>query len=903
MKRHSLPVLLLMCSAATHGYDRTSGAPFASRSEVIAPHAMAATSQPLATQVALDVLKAGGSAVDAAIAANAMLGLVEPTGCGIGGDLFAIVWDAEAKELTGLNASGRSPQSLTLDYFQERGLDEVPYLGPLTVSVPGAVDGWYELHGRYGRLPMAELLQPAIDYAEAGFPVTEMIADLWQENVESRKQYAGVRDTFMPGGKSPRKGEMFRNPRLAATYRTIAGGGRDAFYKGDIARRIGAYMAEQGGFLSYEDMAAHESEWVTPVSTNYRGYDLYELPPNTQGIAALQLLNVLEGYDLAAMGFGSAEYVHTFVEAKKVVYEDRAKFYADPAFYDAPVEALISRDYAAQRRELISMQEAARSYPAGHPRLEDGDTIYLAVADSDGNMISLIQSNYGDLGSGMTPADLGFMLQNRGALFSLKEGHANVYAPGKRPFHTIIPAFVMKDGEPYMAFGVMGGAMQPQGHAQILVNIIDFGMNLQAAGDAARIRHTGSSQPTDQVMSEGGTVCTSRAVSARTCAGGSGRWGTISRRVPAATAATRPFCAMQRRACITAHPNPARTGTPPVIDAMPQDIYLTGITTTGTPHIGNYVGAIRPCIAASRDKANLNYFFLADLHALAKAEDPDRIARSTLEIAASWLALGLDTTNAVFYRQSDIPEIPQLTWILTSMTAKGLMNRAHSYKAAVQANEESGARDPDKGITMALYSYPILMAADILMFRSTRVPVGRDQKQHVEMARDIAQRFNHHYGDILVLPEPVIDDNTAVLAGLDGRKMSKSYNNTIPLFVEEKKLKKLIMKIKTNSLEPGEPKDPDDSALFDIYKAFATRADVDDMKKRYAEGIAWGEMKQVLFEYINEQIKPARDEYRRLIDDPAIVEAELQKGADKAREVAVPFMNDIRHAVGIRSLG
>jgi tryptophanyl-tRNA synthetase len=336
---------------------------------------------------------------------------------------------------------------------------------------------------------------------------------------------------------------------------------------------------------------------------------------------------------------------------------------------------------------------------------------------------------------------------------------------------------------------------------------------------------------------------------------------------------------------------------------MTQEIYLTGITTTGTPHIGNYVGAIRPSIAASKDPEKKNYYFLADFHALAKNEDPDKISQSTLEIAAAWLALGMDTKNSVFYRQSDIPEIPELTWILTSMTAKGLMNRAHSYKAAVQANIENGDKDPDKGITMALYSYPILMAADILLFRSTKVPVGRDQKQHVEMARDIAQRFNHHYGDILVLPQPVIDDHTAVLAGLDGRKMSKSYNNTIPLFAPEKKLRKFIMKIKTNSLEPGEPKDIEGSTLFDIYKAFATAEETAAVEKQFAEGIAWGAMKQQLFEYINDHIGPTREEYDRLIADPSIVEAELQKGAQRAREVATPYMDKIRSAIGIRRLG
>ncbi len=336
---------------------------------------------------------------------------------------------------------------------------------------------------------------------------------------------------------------------------------------------------------------------------------------------------------------------------------------------------------------------------------------------------------------------------------------------------------------------------------------------------------------------------------------------------------------------------------------MTQEIFLTGITTTGTPHIGNYVGAIRPSIAASKDPEKKNYYFLADFHALAKNEDPDKISQSTLEIAAAWLALGMDTDNSVFYRQSDIPEIPELTWILTSMTAKGLMNRAHSYKAAVQANTEGDNKDPDKGITMALYSYPILMAADILVFKATKVPVGRDQKQHVEMTRDIAQRFNHHYGDVLVLPEPVIGDHTAVLAGLDGRKMSKSYNNTIPLFAPEKKFRKLIMKIKTNSQEPGESKSIEGSTLYDIYKAFATPDETAAVEKQYAEGIAWGAMKQQLFEYINDQIGPARAEYDRLIADPSIVEAELQKGAERARAMAIPYMNEIRSAIGIRELG
>ena len=502
-------------TAKAQGFDRPVGQPFASRSEVIAPHGMAATSQPLATQVALDILKAGGSAVDAAIAANAVLGLMEPVGNGIGGDLFAIVWDAKKQELTGLNASGRSPKSLSLQYFTDKGLDKIPPLGPLPVSVPGAVDGWFELHNRYGRLPMTAVLAPTIRYARDGFPVSEIIAHYWAINARYLAEFPGFEEAFTIDGRAPKKGEMFRNPRLANTLETIAKEGREVFYKGDIARKIDTYMAENGGFLTYEDMASHQSEWVTPVSANYRGYDVFELPPNGQGIAALQILNILEGFDIAAMGYGSAEYIHTFVEAKKLAFEDRAHFYADMDFADVPVDWLVSKDYAAERRKLIDPNSAAASYPHGDAP-ESGDTIYLTVADRDGNMVSLIQSNYRGMGSGMTPGDLGFILQDRGELFSLKEGHANVFEPGKRPFHTIIPAFVMKDGKPLISFGLMGGDMQPQGHAQIIVNLVDFGMNLQEAGDAARIRHGGSSQPTDEVMIDGGTVYLEEGFSAET---------------------------------------------------------------------------------------------------------------------------------------------------------------------------------------------------------------------------------------------------------------------------------------------------------------------------------------------------------------------------------------------------
>ena len=472
----------------TPGYDRVTGMPQASRSVVIAPHAMAATSQPLATQVALDILKRGGSAVDAAIAANAALGLMEPTMCGIGGDLFAIIWDAEQEELAGLNASGRAPALMTIDWFREQGLDAIPPFGPLPVSVPGAVDGWFEMHDRYGRLPMRELLAPAIAYAKNGFPVSEVIAYDLGQSAQRFAQYAGFAGTFMPDGSMPVEGEMFANPQLARTYEMLADGGRDAFYKGEIARRIDAYMREQGGLLRYEDLAAHRSEWVAPVATTYRGWEVFELPPNGQGIAALAMLNILEGYDIRAMGFGSAEYIHTFVEAKKLVYEDRARYYADMDYADVPVEALISKSYAAERRRFIDPERAAKSYAPGDPRLEAGDTTYLTVADRQGNMVSLIQSNFRGMGSGMTPGNLGFVLQDRAELFSLDPEHANALEPGKRPFHTIIPAFVMKDGKPYMSFGVMGGDMQPQGHVQIVVNMVDFGMNLQEAGDAARMR-------------------------------------------------------------------------------------------------------------------------------------------------------------------------------------------------------------------------------------------------------------------------------------------------------------------------------------------------------------------------------------------------------------------------------
>ena len=483
--------------------DRISSLNFATRSEVIAQHGMACTSQALATQIALDVLKAGGSAVDAAIAANAALGLMEPTGSGIGGDLFAIVWDASTQKLYGLNASGRSPKALTLDYFLENDFKSIPSTGPLPVSVPGAVDGWFELHKKFGILSMKDILAPAIQYAKEGFPVSELIS-YYMRGSQRLSRYPGFKETYMPDGRMPSKGDVFKNPRLAKTYELLAEKGRDEFYEGSIARKIAAYMKENGGFLSYEDLASHHSEWVEPISTNYRGYDVWELPPNGQGTAALQMLNILEDFDIATMGFGSSDYLHVFIEAKKLAFEDRAKFYADMDFYDVPLDMLLSKKYASEKRQLIRENRASRSYPAGE--IEKGNTIYLTVADEKGNMVSLIQSNYRGMGSGMTPGDLGFVLQDRGELFSLDSSHANCYAPGKRPFHTIIPAFIPKDVQPWISFGLMGGAMQPQGHTQIVVNLIDFGMNLQEAGDAPRIRHSGSSQPTGEVMRDGGTV-------------------------------------------------------------------------------------------------------------------------------------------------------------------------------------------------------------------------------------------------------------------------------------------------------------------------------------------------------------------------------------------------------------
>jgi gamma-glutamyltranspeptidase/glutathione hydrolase len=531
-------LLVIACFGISFGQiDRITGKPFATRSEVLARHGMVCTSVPAATQVGLDILKRGGNAVDAAIAANATLGLMEPVSNGIGGDLFAIVYSAKENKLYGINGSGRSPLGLSYEQMKAE-LDKlhrktIPPRGMLPISVPGTVDAWSELHKKFGKLKLSDDLAPAVKYAEEGFPVTELIAFYWHFGPEVYKNLpGGFLETYTLDGKSrtPAKGDIFKNPALAKTLRLIGEKGRDAFYKGEVADKIDKFMRENGGFLRKADFEKHTSTWVDPVSTNYRGYDVFELPPNGQGIATLQILNILEGFDLKSMGRNSAETLHAMIEAKKIAWADRAKFYADPEFAKIPLAGLLSKGYAAERRKLIDPGHAAKAVEAGVPPangaesqatrkppqdsaatpkrspVDDGDTIYMCTADDEGNMVSLIQSNYRGMGSGIVVPGLGFMFQDRGELFSMEPGHANVYAPGKRPFHTIIPGFVMKDGKPWEAFGVMGGGMQPQGHVQVLTNQIDFGLNTQEAGDASRWQHEGDNEPTGEKMEKGGYV-------------------------------------------------------------------------------------------------------------------------------------------------------------------------------------------------------------------------------------------------------------------------------------------------------------------------------------------------------------------------------------------------------------
>lgn len=483
-----------------------NGLNFASRSEVIGQHGMVATSHPLATQIGLDILKNGGNAIDAAIAANAATGLMEPTGNGIGGDLFAIIWHEKSQKLYAINASGRSPLGLTYEdlmkELDKKGEEAIQPYDLLSVSVPGAVDGWFELHKKFGALSMQDILKSPIDYAENGFPVTEAISMRWRNSVPFLKTQLGAfESTFTFDGRGPEKGQIFKNPNLGNTLRILAEKGRDAFYEGEIAKRIDQWMKENDGYLRYKDFANHKSEWIEPVTTNYRGYDVYQVGGNVQGTAVLQMLNILEGYDLSSMGYGTAETLHAFIETKKLVYEDRAKHYADSDFQDVPYDVLLSKDYAANRRQLIG-ETAMKDVSTGVEVIEDGDTVYLTTADSDGNMVSLIQSNFRGMGTGFVVPGLGFSFQNRGELFSIDPKHPNVYEPGKRPFHTIIPGFVMKDGRPLFSYGNMGGGYQPIGHVSILTNIIDFGMNIQEAGDAARWTHRGSTQPTDSVSDQ-----------------------------------------------------------------------------------------------------------------------------------------------------------------------------------------------------------------------------------------------------------------------------------------------------------------------------------------------------------------------------------------------------------------
>lgn len=500
--------------------DRLVGANFAGRSEIIAKNGAAATSQPLATQVAISILQQGGSAVDAAIAANATLGLVEPTGSGMGGDLFALIWDPKQNKVVGLNASGRAPKGQTLDDLVKRlGPGKmIPSHGSLSVTVPGAVAGWVELHKKYGKLPLDKVLAPAIAYANDGFPLSPFIAKGWAANFRRFDQMGSVieeldnaKKTFLIDGKAPVAGQIFRNPDLAKSLSLVAKGGHDAYYKGPIAKTIDAYMKRIGGPLRYEDFADFKAQWVEPISTNYRGYDVWQIPPNGQGLATLQMLNILEGYDLKSMGHNSADFIHVSVEAKKLAFADRSRWYADQEFVKLPISTLISKDYAAKRRALIDMKKSGAPETGIMP--ESHDTIFLSTADKDGLMVALIQSNYRGMGSGLVPDGLGFMLQDRGEQFALDPKHPNVYAPGKRPFHTIIPGFVTKDNQPIAAYGVMGGGMQPQGHTQVLVNMIDFGMNVQEAGDAARWQHEGSPEPTGEKGDGVGIVYVEQGVS------------------------------------------------------------------------------------------------------------------------------------------------------------------------------------------------------------------------------------------------------------------------------------------------------------------------------------------------------------------------------------------------------
>jgi gamma-glutamyltranspeptidase/glutathione hydrolase len=488
---------------------------------------MVCASQPLATLIGVDILRAGGTCVDAAIATNAALGLMEPGSCGLGGDLFAIVWIEKDQKLYGLNASGRAPAAWTLERAQKLGLDRIPRQSPLSWSVPGCVSGWRALSERFGRLELGRVLEPAIGYARDGFPVSPIIASQFTSWRDDEAPHLSA--VFHPGGRAPDYGDVFQNPLLAASYERIARDGAAGFYEGETAERIVAKSRELGGAISLEDLRAHRADWVDPVPSSYRGFDVWEIPPNGQGICALQILNLMETFDVEALGHNSVDHLHLFIEAKKLAFEDRARYYADPAFASVPVGWLISKDYARERAKKIDPKRAATRVAPGDPRL-DSDTVYLCAADAEGNMISLIQSNYSAFGSGICPDGVGFPMQNRGQSFSLDPGHRNRLEPGKRPFHTIIPAFLTRAGAPVMAFGVMGGDIQPQGHAQVVMNILDFGLSVQQATDVPRVAHDGSSAPWGGQMTDGGEVIPELGIEAAVLEGLAARGHRIARK-------------------------------------------------------------------------------------------------------------------------------------------------------------------------------------------------------------------------------------------------------------------------------------------------------------------------------------------------------------------------------------
>jgi gamma-glutamyltranspeptidase/glutathione hydrolase len=506
MLRITTSILLFSMTTASSAQlpgDRPAANPRATRSVVMARNGLIATSQPLASAAGLRVLQQGGNAIDAAVTAAAVLAVVEPSMNGLGGDLFALVHDPKTGAVRALNASGRAPRAATVDEFRRRKLEDIPYRGVLSVSVPGVVDGWSELLSKYGTITLAQALEPAIRYARDGFAVSEIISVQWKAAESTLASDAAASAAFLPNGQAPAAGDVFTNPRLAATLEAIAKGGRDAFYRGPIARAIAEDMKRRNGLLSETDLNAHASDWLDPIATTYRGYDVLEFPPNTQGVTALQMLNLLEGFDLKALGHNSAAYLHLLVEAKKIAFADRDAWLADLAAVPPDVlRRLLSKDYAAERRKEINPRRAAAAYPpmrlGGRTQAAErvpearGDTIYLTAADGRGHVISLIQSIFENFGSGIVAGDTGIVLHNRGSLFTLNPEHPNVLAPGKRPFHTLVPAMVLHDKRPWLSFGVMGGDMQPQGHVQVLLNLIDFGMNIQEAGEAARFRHSGA---------------------------------------------------------------------------------------------------------------------------------------------------------------------------------------------------------------------------------------------------------------------------------------------------------------------------------------------------------------------------------------------------------------------------